>query len=387
MKYIKNLSIIIIMILFSSFLVYAAHTITQNYLPAGTNHTNDNTPTFNFTVTGTNSTYNVTLIVNSSLNFTRYATNDTLSNITTTTLADGAYTIYVNATNGTVSNLSTTWNITIDSVAPNVTATSPSNLSSDTDGTVQFFYNVTDAYDITNCTLYIEGTANYTNYSITNFTSQNFTVGNMQESDHLEWFISCKDNASNIGNSSTYTIDTYAIPVANATPNIPSGGSSSTDDGEEYSVTLSEEEYTRDYDEGDSIVVEVDGEELEIRIDDISSESIDLYFVEADTTIEVNEGVKKKIDIDGDGDYDAYLYLEEIVDYNTATITIQLYSVSETTLVEETDSEVEENTSEVEESGVVVEEEGKSKWWIWLLVVGVIIIVAAVVFFSMQAKK
>lgn len=103
-------------------------------------------------------------------------------------------------------------------VNPTVTLINPTNGKEDTDGIVTFSYNVSDtdaiSGTVSSCTLNLAGkersgepTDSQTDTSITEDTTQSFTISNIIKSNKLEWYVTCTDGA-HTGTSSTREIDT-----------------------------------------------------------------------------------------------------------------------------------------------------------------------------------
>ena len=95
-----------------------------------------------------------------------------------------------------------------DTIIPTITLISPLSGSEDTDGIVDFGFNVTDSNNIVNCSLYLDNVLEQTDTSITKSIIQTFHVINIKKSDNLVWFVSCFDNFGNQGNSSKFILDT-----------------------------------------------------------------------------------------------------------------------------------------------------------------------------------
>ena len=95
-----------------------------------------------------------------------------------------------------------------DFIEPIVTLISPGDLTEDTDGIVDFNYNVTDANSILNCSLYLDNVLEDTDTDITKGITQTFQVRNIRESNEIRWFVSCFDKFNNKGNSTTWRLDT-----------------------------------------------------------------------------------------------------------------------------------------------------------------------------------
>lgn len=90
-------------------------------------NTTDNTPSHTFRVTGTYSTYNCSLIYNSSvLIYNSSTNNDSITVLTATLQSDGFYEWWINCTSGSDTKKSyTTRFITIDATPPNITFINP----------------------------------------------------------------------------------------------------------------------------------------------------------------------------------------------------------------------------------------------------------------------
>jgi PGF-pre-PGF domain-containing protein len=146
-----------------------------------------------------------------------------ISNSTTftKTIADGNYiwNCQVFDTFGNAAFASSNRTFTVDTTAPIVTLLAPANNSVwNSSSTVNFSYNVTDANDISSCSILINGLVNKTNTSVSKNVVQNFII-NLANGVY-NWSVRCNDTAGNIGNSSTYTL---SVSV--------SGGGSGSDNG------------------------------------------------------------------------------------------------------------------------------------------------------------
>jgi len=94
--------------------------------PPNNTVTTDTTPDFNFTVTGTESTYNCTLYLNNTVHGINSSTlNNTLTTITPSTISDGTYNWYINCSARGATNQSEKRTITIDTTPPTTTDDAP----------------------------------------------------------------------------------------------------------------------------------------------------------------------------------------------------------------------------------------------------------------------
>ncbi|MFA5953580.1 MAG: PQQ-binding-like beta-propeller repeat protein [Candidatus Pacearchaeota archaeon] len=90
-----------------------------------------------------------------------------------------------------------------------VTLISPGNKKGDSDGNVTFSYNVSDSgVNIENCSLILNNILNSTNISITEDTTQNFTLNNLAIG-HYNWSINCTNNDSEVYFSSTNNLSVF----------------------------------------------------------------------------------------------------------------------------------------------------------------------------------
>lgn len=124
-------------------------------------------------------------------------TKNTPQNFTRGGIANGQYNWSVSCTDSSDYlniNSSGYRNLTvlIDSEAPAINLTLPLNFTQDVDNNVTFFFNVSDIYPITGCSLVINGTVNKTNDSITRGAILNFTL-NYMPNGTFEWGINCTD--------------------------------------------------------------------------------------------------------------------------------------------------------------------------------------------------
>ena len=148
-----------------------------------------------------NSTVN-TYAINGTLNNSRFWFNATAATV-------GLYNITIKTISTTGSVITGPFNITVrvmDTSAPVITLISPVNGATSINTSVTFAFNVTDisSYNITNCTLILNGARINFNSSVrmggvSYFTNLSYTpVSNT-------WSVNCSDYDGNVGNSSTYS--------------------------------------------------------------------------------------------------------------------------------------------------------------------------------------
>jgi hypothetical protein len=182
---------------------------------------------------------NCSIIINNTINDTIEDPSETENeNFFVNDFNDGFYIWSINCTDAALvpnTGNSTTRNFTVgsDQTPPDVTLEAPANNSLDTDGVINFQYNVNDfGSGILNCSVFINDTINTTNSTpITEGSSHTITIENITDGVY-SWLVSCIDDSpqENIGNSSfrivNVTVDEEA-PVVNLVA--PSNESSDSD--------------------------------------------------------------------------------------------------------------------------------------------------------------
>jgi len=115
---------------------------------------------------------------------------------------DGNYTWYVHCIDNSENlnaNISNSWNVTVqkDTSGPQVYLEAPPNGTKESDGIRTFYYNVSDDISgIANCRLMLNGAVAYTNTSVVERVSQNFTINTLTTQNYT-WNVTCTDNSEN----------------------------------------------------------------------------------------------------------------------------------------------------------------------------------------------
>jgi hypothetical protein len=141
---------------------------------------------------------------------------------------------------------STTWKVTVDTNPPDITLTSPSNYSFDTDGTVQMTYSLSETNRDT-CHLY----TNFSGIWKVNQTHQvpaaganSYNTVDLPDGSFI-WNVWCNDSAANFnwslqGHNFTIFVDT-GYPAINFTGPTPSNNTNLTTNSITINVTVSEQ--------------------------------------------------------------------------------------------------------------------------------------------------
>jgi len=187
----------------SSVSLFSTAARVVRYYPVHINYTNGS-PVINKSVNITNNSVLLWQgisdsegIANPILNFTNATMND-------------IYNVTVNPTQNISLLTDTPIVFTLD--IPNITLLIPDNNTFDMDGNVTFIYWVNDTDSlISNCSLYINETLNQTNTTITEEINQSFSIENVSDGVY-EWYISCYDDAGNIGISERRILNVDSAP-------------------------------------------------------------------------------------------------------------------------------------------------------------------------------
>jgi hypothetical protein len=98
-------------------------------------------------------------------------------------------------------NITETRIFTVDYTPPQISLQSPTEGFVSTTGNLSFHYTPSDnTSGLHNCSLYIDGMLNQTNYTLFNNQLNNFSISGMR-SKHYTWQVNCTDNFGNRGNS------------------------------------------------------------------------------------------------------------------------------------------------------------------------------------------
>jgi hypothetical protein len=175
-----------------------------------------NNITFKYNVTENTGIKNCSLFFDGKPNQTTYNPDVGVSlNFTLNNTPEGAHQWFVSCFDNS-SNLnngnSTLRVVNIDHTKPNITLLFPFNNTLLTQHKIVFRYNVTDNFNIANCSLILGNDIVQTNYTIALNDTNNFTKS-LAGGDY-NWSVNCSDKANNIGESSeTFTIISSDLKV------------------------------------------------------------------------------------------------------------------------------------------------------------------------------
>ena len=101
----------------------------------------------------------------------------------------------------------TLYNLSVgDNIPPVINLISPlDNNTTVNNKNITFFYNVTDISNISNCSLYVDGLVNITDFNVSNSVSQNFSY--VLNNGVYDWTVGCYDIVGNFGIASNFSIN------------------------------------------------------------------------------------------------------------------------------------------------------------------------------------
>ncbi|MBU4117067.1 MAG: hypothetical protein KKG94_04920, partial [Nanoarchaeota archaeon] len=250
------------------------------------------------------------------------------------------------------------YTITYDVSFPNITLVSPADAESYSSNSQQitFQYNVSDNYNIENCSLISNDAISSTNSSITNlsltqsFTST-FTPGT------YNWKINCTDKAGNQNASAQRSFTVTALPTTISSGG-GGGGSSSSFQTYKPSVEQISEGYAKELREKDKMEFSLSKENIEkhtLTLNDVEENFVNITIQSNLIEIILGIGQDAKLNLTSPDYYDLYVKLENIVN-KKANITIQ--TINEKILKQPTRTIHEESLNETKEQDS--EEEIKS---------------------------
>ncbi|MBI5227787.1 hypothetical protein HY988_04330, partial [Candidatus Micrarchaeota archaeon] len=145
--------------------------------------------------------------------------NNTATSFSVSSIPEGYHFWNVSCTDDSANTgLGAARNFTIDLTNPSIILNSPTNNSETSSNSMTFNYSVVDNFSsILNCSLYVDGTLQDANSSISNGSSVAISISNLNSGSH-NWTVSCND-LSNNSNSKT-NLFSISVPV------VSSGGGS-----------------------------------------------------------------------------------------------------------------------------------------------------------------
>ncbi len=199
-----------------------------------------------------------------------------------------------------------------------------SGVSDTTSTTIAFIFNVSDTNDISNCSVYVDGSGSLNSSAISKSQSNMISVS-LGVGGHSA-YVNCTDKAGNIGNSSTISFTISPPPVVVQQQSSGGGGGGGVS-GSVYTINSTQASlgYTNQLKKDDKIKFEIYDENLEkhtLTIDKIGTNFVDITIQSEITRIMLGIGQSIKLNLTSKDYYSLYIKLNNIVN-GKADITIQ----------------------------------------------------------------
>ena len=325
-------------------------------------------------------------------NLTEVSGPSNLTNFSYNLSSEGAYywNCLVNDTAGTETWGEENQTMIIDTTVPSsIVLVAPANSLSSAATSHNFTFNVSDNFDVANCSLIINGAVSETITSVSK-TATNSIYKTGLSAGTKTWHINCTDVAGNENSSKSRTLT------------ISSGGASSGGGGGGYPIYSINQEsfkngYTRMLQKGWKIQFKVQEQSHTLELKIVSGNEVTIEIKSEPQTATLSVGEEKKFDVTGDDYYDLSVKLEGIVG-NSANLTVKSISQNITSETSETTEQPEDTSStskEPEESVIAPSDErsatsGKenSKWiFALILVIAIIVVVILILKGNKQKRK
>ena len=233
--------------------------------------------------------------------------------------------------NDTYGNINSTVSRTFyfDTTAPVVELISPDdgNDTYEEDHSVSFKYNVTDNFEVDNCSLLIDGAIESTDTGIARNSTETRTY-TFSASGSYDWTIRCYDDAGNLHEHSNFTIEIQAVDDDDdgGGGGGGGGGGADTTTATEYSPTSSEFSlgYTQQLKKGEKIKFTLLNQTdiHRITLDSLSSDRAYVTITSDPISLTLIPGKEKKINISSSTYYQLSIKLNSIAN-NRVNLTIK----------------------------------------------------------------
>ncbi len=264
-----------------------------------------------------------------------------------------------NGSNSSFANANFTF--VYDSTKPAVSLVSPANSTSTTTAAQEFSYNVSDDFEVSNCSLILNDAVDQASAAITKGTTQTFSK-TLPVASHT-WSINCTDSANNQGNATARAITIQNGGSSGGGSGGSSGGgggggyssSSSTTQANKASMTYTlsigqfETGYSKDIGKNEQIKVEVAKESASsaveshyMKVDDVAGQAVTITISSAPQTATLMIGGEKRFEVTNDTFYDIYVKLNSI-NLTSAKANITIKAIKEPV---ETSNPTENSTSD-----------------------------------------
>lgn len=224
---------------------------------------------------------------------------------------------------GKLSFGSSNFTITYDNIKPIINIINPADSSSYSSNSqsINFIYNVSDNYNIANCSLIVNNAISLTNSSITNFSENQVFTNSFSPGNYI-WSVNCTDSAGNQENSSSRSLVITSPPVVISSSG---GGGGSLYTIYTPSITETSNGYTKELSKNEKIqfvFFDATTKKHALTINEIKTDYVNITIRSDSVNLLLGIGQSIKINLTSADYYDLFIKLENI-ENNKAKITIQ----------------------------------------------------------------
>lgn len=275
----------------------------------------------------------------------------------------------------------------VDTTKPTISLLSPSNDSETSNETQMFRINVTDNFNIKNCSLYVDEDLEDTDETITNASAFYFSSLSLDGSDsgvEYDWYVNCSDFAGNINKSAIRRL-TVQIDEDNLSS---SSESASSDWTATYSPNSSEFSssagYLKEMATKTRVKVTISGTSHYVGLISLTSTKATINVSSTPQQAVLSIGEEKKFEVTGDDSYDVLVKLISIAN-SKANVSIKTIdekipnlgsSTSSTTSTANSSSSEELET--IGSSSVAGSTSNVLGEKIWIVIVGAVVVLFVV---------
>jgi hypothetical protein len=333
--------------------------------------------------------FNLTGKENQTIAATSPATNNftfsSSSDLNTSQLADGVYTLRIHANDSLYTNDSAIINFTLDSTLPTMA------LAQDTAATTQskivFTVTITENGSNINGACGVSGCSGCT-VAGGGSKTQTVTETGLDCGVEHTYVVSCADYADNVGVSAATK---YSSSACGSSGGSGGGSTGGTTGGTTWSSTFVastadfQSGYVKTLSANERVRVKVSNADHHVGVTSVGADSVTVSVESEPQVATLTVGDSRKFDVTNDNVYDILVTLNSIIDGEAdLTITSIAEEITEESAAEEAAKEDAANAEEEAPTPPIVESE-KSTKVVWVVLV--LVILAVVVFFVVKGKK
>jgi len=279
---------------------------------------------------------------------------------------------------------SSNYSLNYGTTIPVVTLVSPSNDTSQEEGTIHFQFNVSDSQEILQCYSVLNGVIGEYNSTFINQSSTN-TISYSVGDGNYNWSINCTDIAGNMGNSATRELNLTATPQVQQ--NNGGGGSSSTNSfwTKVYSAAAEDFEvgYTHELAVKERIKVRLGNEDHHVGVILINKTSAKINISSKPQQAIFTIGEVKNFDVNEDNILDLSVKLNSIKS-NKANVTVTQISIP----ISLGESTTNSSANETNQTGSgPTEDTGGTRGLFWNIAIIIVLVIAGIVFYLFERDK